>query len=127
MVIHLTLNQNDKPMNESNYNGWANYETWNVKLWIDNEQGSSEYWREQAQSAYDAADDEDEAVRNLARNLEDHFEQQKHELLDNANLGSSMWADLLGAALQSVDWREIAESMIGEVDKDEESEENTND
>lgn len=29
------------------YNGWSNYETWNVKLWIDNEEGSYDYWREQ--------------------------------------------------------------------------------
>lgn len=30
-------------MTEKNYNGWANYETWLVKLWIDNEEGSSSY------------------------------------------------------------------------------------
>ena len=26
--------------NEKTYNGWTNYETWAVGLWIDNEQGS---------------------------------------------------------------------------------------
>ena len=24
------------------YNGWTNYETWAVKLWMDNEEGSYE-------------------------------------------------------------------------------------
>lgn len=32
--------------NENEYQGWKNYETWNVKLWIDNEQGSQELARE---------------------------------------------------------------------------------
>ena len=26
-------------MTTATYNGWANYETWNVALWIQNEQG----------------------------------------------------------------------------------------
>ena len=26
----------------STYNGWTNYETWNVALWIDNERGTYE-------------------------------------------------------------------------------------
>ena len=25
-------------MNRNEYNGWTNYETWNVALWIDNEE-----------------------------------------------------------------------------------------
>ena len=25
------------------YNGWTNYETWNVKLWLDND-GELDYW-----------------------------------------------------------------------------------
>jgi hypothetical protein len=37
---------------------------------------------------------------------------------------ASMWADLMGAALSEVNWHEIAEHYIENVDKDEEDEEN---
>lgn len=39
------------------YNGWTNYETWNVKLWQDND-GIDSYWIERAEdglSDYDLA------------------------------------------------------------------------
>ena len=26
------------------YNGWSNYETWTVYLWLSNEADSQEYW-----------------------------------------------------------------------------------
>ena len=108
------------------YNGWTNYETWNVKLWMDNDQGSQEYWAEQAQDAYDNTEPgegetlEDSAVSTLRESLKAQFEDQKDEILESAKLSSSMWADLLGAALSEVNWHEIASSLIEDVDKSEE-------
>src|SRR5438477_252131 len=37
---------------EKRYNGWLNYETWAVNLWLSNEQGSWDYWREAAAEVY---------------------------------------------------------------------------
>jgi hypothetical protein len=34
---------------DKKYNGWTNYETWNVALWLDNEQSSERHWRGAAQ------------------------------------------------------------------------------
>lgn len=100
------------------YNGWSNYETWNVALWIDNEQGSYSDTRQWAQEAFDNAcgsveDRKDEAKSVLAAQLKDWIEEM-NPLAGNA----SMFSDLLSAALSEVDWYEIAEHYLSEVDTD---------
>ena len=91
------------------YNGWSNYETWNVKLWLDNEQGSSEEVRDMARRA--------RSVNALADQLKDMI----HEAAPD--LGASCFADLLNAALGEVDWYEMAESYYEEEHEDDEPEE----
>ena len=110
-------------MTEKTYNGWTNYETWNVKLWMDNDEGSYNYWTEQAQEKYDEAEAdgtftrEEQATLDLSDALKDYFEQEMAEIQ-----ATGMWVDLLGAALSEVNWHEIAEHMIEDVDKEEEAE-----
>lgn len=106
------------------YNGWTNYETWNVALWLDNEQSSERYWRCAAQDAWDESPADDAVVRGTwtreeaaKYNLADKL---KNEITDSVpDLGASMWSDLLGAALSEVNWDEIAENWLASVDKDE--------
>ena len=75
------------------YNGWPNYETWAVNLWLTNDPGSYEASREVAANGADA----------LKSWVEDcTFEEIKQ---------SSMVADLLGSALSRVNWRKIAKSL----------------
>jgi hypothetical protein len=108
-------------MTHKEYNGWTNYETWNVKLWIDNEQGSSEYWAEAATEAWDEAEykrtyqsqtRKESASCILADHLKNEFEEAQPEV-------TGMWADLLNAAMSEVNWYEIAENMLEEFEEPE--------
>lgn len=104
----------------SGYNGWKNYETWNVALWIDNDQGSYSERCEMAQRAWDEAEQDDkedqlnDAKRALADSLKDWIEEMNPLASD-----ASVFADLLGAALGEVDWYEIAENFLEDVEKPE--------
>ena len=99
------------------YNGWTNYETWKVKLWIDNEQSSSEYWNESARDIFGESrgrhslSNSDVARHDLADRLKDEVEES-NPLADDA----SMYSDLLGAAISEVNWSEIANNLLIEVD-----------
>jgi hypothetical protein len=37
------------PKKDTTYNGWPNYQTWNVMLWMDNEEGAYREYREKVQ------------------------------------------------------------------------------
>jgi len=105
-------------MTTKEYNGWTNYETWLVKLWMDNDEGSSNYWQDRTVEEWDNAEDEgasmtkgDYARIALADCLKEHHEEAIHEAIPE-NLHASFIMDLLNGALSEVDWREIAESLL---------------
>ena len=105
-------------MTEQGYNGWANYETWCVNLWLSNDQGTQEHCEEMAQDAWDNAEGGkyltrlEVATRALAGMLRDEQEEAASELTGN----SSMFSDLLTAALGEVNWDEIAKAFLECVD-----------
>jgi hypothetical protein len=83
-------------MSSGKYNGWSNYETWVVALWLDNEEGSYNYWNEVAEGL---------DVYDLSKRLEEEFEEF------NPVEATGVYSDLLTHALGRVDWYEIAEHL----------------
>lgn len=96
------------------YNGWTNYETWAVKLWLDNEQHTQEYWGERAKELLrDPRLSDILTVEQTARyDLADELKRSHEE--DAPTIGG-VFADLLGAALSGVDWSEIAQSLLDDA------------
>jgi hypothetical protein len=100
------------------YNGWTNYETWCVKLWIDNAEYTQRFWEREAQYAYRDARQhglmtrKQDAVMKLATHLRDEHEAAR----DSYGERQGVLFDLLSAALSEVNWGEIAKSFIEELE-----------
>lgn len=102
---------------EQTYNGWSNYETWAVNLWINNEESSHNWMNEQVEksitaSTYDDGLDKEAAVYDLANRVLTSMQS------DMPDLGGSVWDDLLNSAFQDVNWREIADNAISIATED---------
>ena len=98
--IKLEYNLDMKSTNKT-YNGWTNYETWNVKLWLDNDEDSYIYWNDTAHGLKDAS--------NGTAQLADQLEAEHAETLPEL---TGWHADFLRAAFSEVNWYEIAEHLI---------------
>jgi hypothetical protein len=87
----------------SGYNGWSNWETWNYKLWMD-EQGETNYMIERIEEEKMTVDDVAGMLVNMA--------WEKH---DEINKTSGFFNDVASNAIRVVDFNEIAESIMESV------------
>jgi len=87
-------------MEHKEYNGWTNYETWVVSLWMDNEQSTYDFFREQARHWTD--------VDRFADCLKEYHEELLPKLKGFA-------ADLMNAAMSEVNWFEIASHLKADI------------
>jgi hypothetical protein len=95
------------------YNGWSNYETWNVGLWIDNDQGTCCRRSEIVDEKLSEHDGNADAARyDTADALKDFV---LDEVIEIDEMPASLASDLLGAALSEVNWSELAESYLTEA------------
>lgn len=92
------------------YNGWENYQTWAVNLWLNNDQATQEHLFEMAKDAMQASPIvKRKAEYILADNIEDYVEDNNPLLEQN-----SMFTDMLNHAIANVAWLEIAEGTLEE-------------
>jgi hypothetical protein len=101
------------------YNGWRNYETWAVGLWLDNDEGTHSYWRQAARESYRDAEATCGLTRKQAARA-DLADRLRAEVEEGAPEQSGLYADLLHAALSEIDWHEIAEGYLEDFGPDDE-------
>jgi hypothetical protein len=102
----------EKPEEKKTYNGWANYETWVTKLWLDNDQGTSDYWNVRTDEIFQRSKADNIFTKSERARL-DLSDVLKSELEESApDLKASLWSDLLNAAMGEIDWREIANAYL---------------
>lgn len=89
---------------KAEYQGWSNYETWAVALWIDNDRGLYEAVQEmkgEFEESYELGD----AIKSFMDEI--IFDEDVEKV-------SPVSKDLLTGALSEVNWREIAEHVMAE-------------
>lgn len=86
----------------SSYNGWSNYETWCVHMWLTNDEFTNNLL---------------DSVANGQGTAYEKAAQFKEWVEDQApRLSAGIYSDLLLAALERVDWQEIIEGAEEVID-----------
>lgn len=105
---------------DKSYNGWSNYETWCVHLWLSNDEGTYRHCRSLARGATNEAEDSSQ-VQNGIWTIEEATRFQLadalKELLNELNPvadQAAVFSDLMNSALSEVDWNEIADAFLEE-------------
>jgi hypothetical protein len=88
------------------YNGWANYETWRVHLEMLDGMTAEDF----GISAADVENDRDDAVSRLSQTLGEFV----YETVDSQASGFAL--DIARSFLNSVDWYEIADHFVTDID-----------
>lgn len=86
-------------MEKQTYNGWANYETWLVNLWLTEDPHTEELisgWAKEMEEY------------ELARTLEDYVD----DMIDAEDIRSGLIQDFITSAMSEVDWEELAQHYI---------------
>jgi hypothetical protein len=102
---------------DNTYNGYKNYETCTVCLWLNNDQVSQQAWTEEARGVRAEAAECQQVKEGIwsAPQAERFLlaDALKNDVEDRSPLKDpSLYADLLHAALSEVDWHEVADEFL---------------
>ena len=110
------------------YNGWSNYETWNFKLWLDNDQDVYNYIIGEIKKIKTSPDNGQNVTFETANFLRSYIDdnmpnlnvstrsQSVHGSMSDKN---GFYGDILNAALRDINTYEIAESYLEDLKEDE--------
>lgn len=90
-------------MTNEKYQGWSNYETWLVALWLDNDEYAQELAQKEA-SQYDTLSEDDNASWEDSNNFKDFVIDT---LICNCDELGGFIQDLVNATLGEVDYSEL--------------------
>lgn len=92
-------------MKDTKYNGWTNWETWNWKLWMDNDEFTP---------TFPLTDD----AYKLSKKLSDYADDMLDIIIDSDSNTFGFFADACNMAIREVNFFEIAEHLIEEREND---------
>ena len=111
-------------MSDTGYNGWKNYETWLIALWLDNDYGTYTLIKGLAMQSVEEVLAENELNYQLPENRQNLIDKASYRMSDNIKeyiesnnplaAEASVYTDLLGAAISEADFEEIAQHYLEE-------------
>jgi hypothetical protein len=100
-------------MNEQEYNGWSNRETWATMLHIDNDEGLLEIALDFARQELEGHDKDEEINAYYLGNQLSEWVQEDLLTRENVGANNGLWLMLTDiGSLYRVNWQEIAETLI---------------
>ena len=86
----------------TDYNGWTNYQTWVINLWLNNDSGTCDYILELADEALET----EYPKATLMDSIKEYIEEY------NPITEASLYSDLMQSAIDSANYYEIAEHWL---------------